>query len=141
MLRKGAAGPAVYLKGQISEYWENGRHPDMPDDQPAINNYYTQKWFKNCLLHRDNDMPAVIHGDERFWYQNGVLHRGPDKPAVTGANTLYYVHGVEYYESKPDTREIKTKYSRNSDMTQQYFMTFPMLFDRDRITPLIIYIS
>ena len=125
-------GPAVYLKGQISEYWENGRHPDMPDDQPAVNNCYngtrvcTQKWFKNYVLHRDNDMPAVIHGNERFWYQNGVLHRGPDKPAVTGANTQYYVHGVEYYEGKPDTRKIKTRFSRNGDIRQEHFMTFEL---------------
>ena len=56
-----------------------------------VDDYGTQRWFKNNKRHRE-DGPAVIYDDgTQFWYREGVLHR-EDGPA------LIYSDGVkEWY--------------------------------------------
>ena len=44
---------------------------------------YSEKWYQNGRLHRDNDLPAVIDEDgTQRWYYYGKLHRENDLPAV-----------------------------------------------------------
>lgn len=49
---------------------------------------YTEYWYKNGSIHRDNGLPAIIDYDvdggrySESWYQNGWMYRDDDKPVI-----------------------------------------------------------
>jgi hypothetical protein len=50
-----------------------------------VDDYGTQYWFLNGLLHQDHDLPAIIHSSGiQEWYQYDKLHRENDLPAILG---------------------------------------------------------
>jgi hypothetical protein len=54
---------------------------------PVVDEYGTQRWYRDGVLHRE-DGPAVIwHDSYRFWYQDGKLHR-LDGPATVHPNGI-----------------------------------------------------
>jgi hypothetical protein len=96
-----------------------------------VNDYGTQRWYQNDLLHR-LDGPAIIHKDgDQSWYQNGKLHRtdGPaiiyksgtqswyqngklhrtDGPAVIlpNGNKEWWIDGKEYTQSQFEALTLK----------------------------------
>ena len=83
------------FKTMIEDEWKMIYHdcqhhlPHNPGehDEPVINKYGDQLWYKDGSIHRDWGLPAVIMADgAQEWYSGGKLHRDGDMPAVIRAN-------------------------------------------------------
>jgi len=64
---------------------------------PVIDEYGTQRWYKNGKIHRE-DGPAVIYASgSQEWRINGKLHR-TDGPAVIYADGFqaWWLYGRNY---------------------------------------------
>jgi len=68
----------------------------------VVDEYGTERWFLNGLLHR-LDGPAVSWSDgEQRWYQDGQQHRldGPAAISADGAEA-WYLNGLLHREDGP----------------------------------------
>ena len=56
-------------------------------DEPVIDKYGNQRWYREGFVHRDGDQPAVIGASgNQYWFKEGKCHRDGDLPAVIWAS-------------------------------------------------------
>ena len=84
------------LKAMIDYEWKMIYHdclhhqPHNPGkhDEPVIDEYGDQHWYKEGLIHRDGDQPAEIWADgSQLWFIEDKKHRDGDQAAIIWADS------------------------------------------------------
>ena len=76
------------MKSAIDEDWKIiyrdclHQQPHSEYDEPIVDDYGNQEWYKEGKLHRDGDLPAIEVDYSQYWYKEGKCHRDGDMPAV-----------------------------------------------------------
>ena len=95
------------FKTMIDDEWKMIYHdcqhhqPHNPGehDDPIINKYSDQVWYREGKKHRDGDLPAVIWtSGSQEWYKEGKQHRDHDRPAEIWADDTqwWYRDGLRH---------------------------------------------
>ena len=95
------------FKTMIDDEWKMIYHdcqhhqPHNPGeyDEPIIDKYGDQHWYKEGSVHRDQDRPAVIEANStQWWFMEGELHRDQDQPAIikTSGYQAWYSGGKRH---------------------------------------------